>query len=129
MMDQENKDLLEKENKKADPDDCEEKELREERDSSEERDFREEILAIVRGDCSEEQIKEKLDEYHDNDIASVIPELTYEERAALLSAIGYEAMSHIVSYLEDAGEYLSDLDVSAAADIIEQMDAEISLIS
>ncbi len=94
---------------------------------AEERDYRAEILEIIRGEYTHEQIKELLDEYHDNDIAGVIDELTTEEKDKLLDAIGHEAMSDVVSYLDDAGDYLSELDADEAADIIEQMDADDAL--
>ena len=91
------------------------------------KDYRVEILARIRENADKTALYQLWEEYHDNDIAGVLPELSREERASLLAAIGYEAMSNIVSYLEDASEYLSDLDASAAADIIEQMDADEAL--
>ncbi len=91
------------------------------------KDYRAEILDIIRTSTDKSELGERLAEYHDNDIASVLEELTREERARLLHAVGYEAMSDIVSYLDDAGEYLSELDAAAAADIIEQMDADDAL--
>jgi magnesium transporter len=93
----------------------------------EDRSYREQILAIIRSDISDEEIKQALDEYHDNDIASVIEELTEEENDRLLHALGSEAMSEVVPYLDDAGEYLSELEADEAADIIEQMDADEAL--
>ena len=91
------------------------------------KDYRTEILAIIRENTDTGVLYQLWEEYHDNDIASVLPELSREERERLLAAIGYEKMSNIVSYLEDASDYLSDLDASAAADIIEQMDADEAL--
>ena len=91
------------------------------------RDHREAILALIRESRSAAELREALEKYHDNDIAAVWEELSREERARVLEAIGYEAMSHIVSYLEDAGEYLTELGAEAAADIIEQMDADEAL--
>ncbi len=94
----------------------------------EERDYRAEILAIIRGDYESDKLKELLEEYHDNDVASVLEEdLTPEERDRLLDAIGTEEMSDIVPFLEDAGEYISELEAEEAADIIEQMDADEAL--
>ena len=82
------------------------------------------ILSVIRGGYTGEQLKNELDRFHNNDIAGVISLLTSEERELLLSALGYEAMSAIVSYLDDAGDYLSELDIESVADIIEQMDAD-----
>ena len=90
-------------------------------------DHRGAILSIIRDTAAQAQMREALEKYHDNDIAGVLEELSREERARLLRAVGYEAMSSIVSYLDDAGEYLSELDADAAADIIEQMDADDAL--
>lgn len=91
------------------------------------RDYRAEILECIRQSADAPSLCAALEKYHDNDIASVMVELTREERVKLLDAVGYEAMSGIVSYLEDAGEYLSDLNVDEVADIIEQMDADDAL--
>ena len=91
------------------------------------KDYRAEILAIIRENTDMGVLYRIWEEYHDNDIASVLPELSREERDRLLAAIGYEKMSNIVSYLEDASEYLADLDAPAAAEIIEQMDADEAL--
>ena len=93
----------------------------------EERDYRSDILELIRGDGSPEQLKNALEEYHFNDIASALSELTPEEREGLLDVIGNENMSKVVTYLDDAGEYLSELDAADAADIIEQMDADDAL--
>ena len=93
----------------------------------EERDYRSDILELIRGDGSHEQLKNALEEYHFNDIASALSELTSEEREVLLDVIGNENMSKVVTYLDDAGEYLSELDAADAADIIEQMDADDAL--
>ena len=89
-----------------------------------ERDYSAQILGIIRSDISDEEIKSQLQEYHENDIASIFEELEAEERDRLLQILGSEIMSEIVSYLEDAGEYLSEIDADEAADIIEQMDAD-----
>ena len=89
-----------------------------------ERDYGAEILGIVRSNCTGEEIREQLQEYHENDIASIFEELETEERERLRQILGNEIMSEIVSFLEDAGEYLSEIDADDAAEIIEQMDAD-----
>ena len=91
------------------------------------RDYGAEILALIRGGLDREELKAQLSEYHENDIAGILEELTDEEREALLPIFGSETMSDIVSYLDDAAEYLSALDADEAADIIEQMDADDAL--
>ena len=102
-------------------------ELEELNNVPEKRDYEEELLSIIRSDLSSSEIREKLTDYHDNDIASVLEELEAEERDRLHNALGSEAMSDVVPYLEDAGEYLAELEAEEAADIIEQMDADEAL--
>jgi len=93
----------------------------------ENRNYRLAILSAIRGDNTDEMLREILADYHDNDIAAVLDELTSEERDRLLDVLGSEAMSDIIAYLDDAGEILSELDADEAADIIEQMDADDAL--
>jgi len=87
-------------------------------------DYGAQILGIIRGGGSDEELRARLAEYHENDIASAFEELEPEERERVHEILGSERISEIVSFLDDAGEYLSELDVGEAADIIEQMDAD-----
>ena len=92
-----------------------------------ERGYHSAILSIIRSDLSDEDLKVALDEFHDNDIAAILEELTPEERERLHEAIGNEAVADILSYTDDAGEYLEELEPEEVADIIEQMDADEAL--
>ncbi len=98
--------------------------MEEEKIVLEKQDYSAQILGIIRSGLGPVEIREQLQEYHENDIAGVFEELEFEEQEWLRQILGSEGMSEIVSYLEDAGEYLSELDADDAADIIEQMDAD-----
>ena len=89
-----------------------------------EQDYSAQILSIIRSNADDSEIKAQLEEYHENDIAGVFSELSPEEREHLLDILGSEIMSEIVAYLDDAGDYLSEIDADDAAEIIEQMDAD-----
>ena len=90
----------------------------------EKRDYVEELLAIIKSNDSAQSIKNQLLEYHDNDIAEVIPELSVEERKKLYKILGVDAVSNIFAYLDDVEDYLAELDNEKVADIIESMDAD-----
>ena len=92
-----------------------------------ERDYGAKILSIIRSDLGDAEIREQLEEYHANDIAGIIEELSAEERDRLLLILGSEIMSEIVAFLDDAADYLSEIDADDAAEIIEQMDADDAL--
>ncbi len=96
---------------------------------SSEKDYGAEILSIIRGHYSDRELNEKLHEYHENDIANIFEKLTDEERKRLFDVLGSELLSKIVVFLDDAGDYLSRLDVDDAAEIIEQMDADDAVVA
>lgn len=93
----------------------------------EDRGYRLAILSAIRGDSTDETLREILADFHDNDIAAVLEELSAEECDRLHRVLGSEGMSDVITYAEDAGEILAQMDVDEAADIIEQMDADEAL--
>ena len=93
----------------------------------EKRDYEEELLSIIRSEKSNEEIKEIISDYHDNDIASVIPRLTKEERTKLYRILGVDAVSNVFTYLDDVEEFITELEIEKVADIIESMDADDAL--
>lgn len=94
---------------------------------TEARDYRELILELLRGNHTAEELVSELENYHDYDIAAVLPELSREERIRLLGIIGFEAAAGILAYLDDAPRYLAEIKPDEAADIIENMDADDAL--
>ncbi len=84
----------------------------------------EEILAIIRSDESNDVIAERLQDYHENDIAEALEFLTRQERNLLYYILGTEQSAEVLSYSDDAGDYLSELLPQKAADILEDMDAD-----
>ena len=90
----------------------------------EKRDYEEELLKLIKSDEPPERLREDLSDYLENDIASILPELSQEERAKLYRLLGTEKMSEIFPYLDDVEEYIEELPSEKAADIIENMDAD-----
>lgn len=102
-----------------------EKEIRKEPEMMPEKpDYTKELEAIIKSDVSNAEIRKQLEDYHENDIADVLEELTLEERKKLYRILGKETVSEIFTYLEDVEVYINELDSEAAADIIESMDAD-----
>ena len=84
----------------------------------------EELLKIIRSGENPQIIREQLDDYHENDIADALALLTKQERISLYSILGTERSAEILSYSDDAADYLSELRPQSAADILEDMDAD-----
>ncbi|MBR4770252.1 MAG: magnesium transporter [Clostridia bacterium] len=87
-------------------------------------DYPAEILNLIRTVEDDAELRESLGDYHENDIAAAMGEMTPEERERLRGVLGNEAMSEVLAYSEDAGEYLEEMDAGVAADLIEEMDAD-----
>ena len=93
-------------------------------ENEEERDYRAAILSIIRGDCDDKLLKELLSDYHENDIASALDELSPQERERVIGALGSDAISDILPFTYDAAEYISEMDADDAAEVIEQMEID-----
>lgn len=87
-------------------------------------DYEKELTAIIRSKEPDATIREKLDDYHENDIAAVLEDLTLEERKRLYRILGDDMTSEIFTYLDDVGTYIEELSAEHAADILEVMDAD-----
>ncbi len=85
---------------------------------------REELLELFRNAPSSEALREGLSDYHANDIASIFPFLTAEQRSSVYNALEISSLSDIFSYLKDAELYTAELELSQLADIVERMDAD-----
>ena len=110
----------EREEKEEQPEDSEE----EEEEVPERPDYDQELVEILRSDLPDAEKKDRLADYHHNDIASALSLLTREERIRLYRMLGMEEVSEVFAYLDDPAEYLAELDVEKAADIVEKMDAD-----
>ena len=91
------------------------------------RDFESEISSLLNSNLKPYDLKDQLSNYHESDIAEVIPSLSKEQRLKLYNILGNEAVSEIFAYLDDPADFVEELSSSAAADIIEEMDASDAL--
>lgn len=91
---------------------------------NERRDYREEILDLLRQEQDDVRLREALWDYHGNDLARAFEELNEEEQISIGERLGAELMAELLSYSEDAGELLAELEVEDAAQILSHMEAE-----
>lgn len=82
------------------------------------------LYKLCESDVSDGELKERLSDYHDADIADVYPELSENARKRLSRILPPSELSDIFSYLDNAEEYIENMDAEKAADIIESMDAD-----
>ena len=87
-------------------------------------DYQQEILDILRGPDDPAVKKERLEDYHANDMASCLPELTKEEREVFYSLLDMESLAEMMEYAEDADQYLEEMEPQKAADILAKMEPD-----
>ncbi len=86
-------------------------------------DFSQEIVSIIENE-KVEKLSESLEDYHDYDLAKVLPLLSEKQRKKLYFALSDEYLSDIFSYLENPSEFIEEMSDEKAADIIEEMDSD-----
>ena len=86
--------------------------------------FVEEILEIFRSGISPAEINEKISDYHENDIAGALEQMTPEERQKIYPILGAEKVSEIFTYIEDVDKYIGELNIEKAAKVISHMDSD-----
>lgn len=89
-----------------------------------ENNFLNEILTILRSGANSKTLNDRLSDYHDNDIAEAFEQLNENERKALYPVLGAERISEIFSYIEDPDEYLRELGIDGAAQVLSLMDSD-----
>ncbi len=86
--------------------------------------YAEELLEILHSSLSDEELLNRISDYHENDIADALAQLTEEERKKLYPVLGAERLAEIFSYIDDPDEYLNELDLEKAAQVLSFMDSD-----
>ncbi len=86
-------------------------------------DFSQEIVSVIENE-KVEKLSELLEDYHDYDLAKVLPLLSEKQRKKLYFALSDEYLSDIFSYLDNPSEFIEEMSGEKAADIIEEMDSD-----
>lgn len=84
----------------------------------------EEILAILRSGYEKEELLDRLSDYHESDIADALELLSEGERKKIYPILGTEYVAEIFSYMEDAAQYLREINLGKAVEILSEMDSD-----
>ncbi|MDE7087338.1 MAG: magnesium transporter, partial [Clostridia bacterium] len=82
------------------------------------------LYGLFESDLTDEELAERLGDYHEADIAEVYPNLSEGARKRLSHILSPGELSDIFAYLDNAEDYIENMDAERAADIIESMDAD-----
>ena len=89
-------------------------------------DYASEIIDIIRSSDTPKSIMNRLDDYHSNDIADVLGDLSVQERKKFYRVSSTDMLADIFEYLDDteAGGYLNEMDIRRAALIVSKLDTD-----
>ena len=82
------------------------------------------IIKLIRDHKNDNDILELLSNYHENDIAGAIEQLTEEERKKLYPLLGDELIAEIFAYIDHPDQYLSELPSGTAVKVLSNMDSD-----
>jgi magnesium transporter len=96
------------------------------KDSKTRPDYENEIIGVIRSNISPKIMRDKLDDYHRNDIAEVLDELTLKERKKLYRILDEEMLSEIFEYVDtdDAALYINEMDLLKGSAIISKLEPD-----
>ena len=88
-----------------------------------------EILNVIRSNTSPGVLREKLEDYHESDIADVLPSLTPLERQKLYRTLRLEHLSSILEHAEDdeLSTYINEMDIHRAASVVSEMETDTAI--
>ncbi len=106
--------------------DGESEEITEKIEPAEMPDYEGDIISIIRSGISPKAMKNRLEDYHENDIAEVLPVLTQEERVKLWRILDAEMIAEIFEHTseEDASTFMNEINVKKSADIVSQLETD-----
>ena len=87
-------------------------------------DYVSEITALVRGGLSPKALREALQNYHENDLAETLEQLSPQERERIYQCLEADELSDIFTHIESPVPYLNELSLKKTVDVLSRMDTD-----
>lgn len=89
--------------------------------------YAKEILDIIKSNVSPAVLSKRLQDFHENDLAEVLPELSSAERSKLYRIFDLDILSDILEYTDEetAVAYLEEMNLKKAAAILSRMETNV----
>lgn len=89
--------------------------------------YSEELINLIRSNISPKALKDKLLNYHENDIAIILKDLTISERKKLYQILNADELSNILEYTDNLEEYINEIGIRKKVDILSSMDTDVTV--
>ena len=86
-------------------------------------DYSGEIAAIVRSNLTPKRMRERVLDYHENDIALALEQLTRDERSRLYNVLDADSLAGILEYAEEPADYLRELSIRRQAAVLSRFES------
>lgn len=90
-------------------------------------DYEMEILNLFRSNLAPKMKRERIKDYHENDIAAALSEMTREERKRFYSILDNDLLAEILEYSEERNEFLGELTVKKRVEILDEFEVPIAV--
>ena len=89
--------------------------------------YAKEILDIIKSNVSPAVLSKRLQDFHENDLAAVLPELSSAERSKLYRIFDLDTLSDILEYTDEetAVTYLEEMNIKKAAAILSRIETNV----
>lgn len=89
-------------------------------------DYKGEIITLLNSNISPKALLSKLEDYHENDIADALDELSENARKKLFRVIPPNRLGEIFEYIDEdkAGKFIDEMDIKKASSLIGEIDAD-----
>ena len=86
-------------------------------------DYSSEIAAIVRSNLTPKLMRERVLDYHENDIALALEQLSRDERSRLYNVLDADSLAGILEYAEEPAVYLRELSIRRQAAVLSRFES------
>ena len=83
-----------------------------------------EIKKLIQENRPDVEIAEAMSNYHENDIAELLENLSQPERKRIYHVLGLAKTANVFPYFDDPQQYIEEISVEDAAAIISLMDSD-----
>ena len=92
-------------------------------------DYENEIISVIRSNISPRIMRDRLDDYHPNDIAEVLDDLTVVERKKLFRILHEDLLSEIFEYVdtEKAALFIGEMDLIKGSAVLSELEPDTAI--